>query len=413
MRILTVTHQYWPALGGSERYITSLCEALAQRGHQVDVFTTRSRDYHTWRSELPAFERLNGVNVHRFSSLERRRYTWHILDFGYRHYRRTRSPVYEPFIFLGNGPLAPGMFLRLLRQARRYDVIHLNCLPYSHIAYSYLAAQWHRMPVAVTPHIHVEQPETFDVGYFNTVLRGSDRVFADTWIERNYLIAKGVESNRVVVSGIGIRLSELQRRDASACRQQLGLPEEGPILLFFGRKVGYKGLDTVIQAFAALQQRHPSLILVAAGPETDESVSLQQSYAHLPGFISWDAVSDDEKLDLLNACDVLVLPSKGEAFGIVFLEAWAVGKPVIGAQSGATPAIISHGVDGFLVEYGDVASLAEKLEVLVSNPNLRARMGAQGHRKVRDTYTIERVADIVEQTYGSMRRRQPAGHGGY
>src|SRR5262245_53407802 len=117
MRVLHVTHQYYPAIGGAEQYITDLSEALASRGHRVDVFTRCSRDYHTWRSALPSFEQINGVNVYRFRSIERRAHTWLLLRWGNDHYWQAKSRLFEPLIFYGNGPICPQMFLAILRYA--------------------------------------------------------------------------------------------------------------------------------------------------------------------------------------------------------------------------------------------------------------------------------------------------------
>jgi len=399
MRVLHVTHQYKPAIGGSEQYITNLSEELAKRGHLVDVFTTRSRNYLTWRNELPPFERLDGVNVYRFPSLERKGYTWRILDFGYRNYRRIRSPLYEPFIFLGNGPLSLPLLIDLALKGRRYDVVHLNTLPYSHVYYSYLCTRLLRVPVVVTPHIHVDQPETFDVGYFNAVLRGSDLVIADTELEKRYLIARGVHEDKIVVAGIGIKVKEFELLNMEECRRHFGIPEEAFVLLFLGRKVAYKGLETVLRAFTILREHDTNLYLVAAGPETYESQMLRASYNDLPGFINLGAVSHQEKVMLLNACDVLLLPSRAEAFGIVFLEAWAVKKPVIGARSGAIPTVIAEGEDGLLIEPGDAEGLARQIKRLIDNPALKTRLGEKGYEKVLARYTVERIADIVEGAY--------------
>ena len=76
MRVLYVTHQYPPAIGGSENYVGDLSQELAARGRQVDVFTSRSRDYRTWKSELAPRECVNGVNVYRFRSLRRNWLAW-------------------------------------------------------------------------------------------------------------------------------------------------------------------------------------------------------------------------------------------------------------------------------------------------------------------------------------------------
>ena len=399
MRILHVAHQYKPAIGGSEQYIVDLSEALVRRGGQVDVFTTRARDYHTWRNELPSFEQMDGVNVYRFPSLQRRGYTWRLLRFGYDRYWATRSRLYEPFVFVGNGPLSPRLFLNLLWKGRRYDLVHLNGVLYFHTTYAYLGAKLLGLPIVLTPHIHLSEPQIFDIGYYDAVLRGSNLIIADTDTEKQHLIAKGIDENKLIVGGIGIKAKEFALLRAEDCRRHFGIPEEAFVLLFLGRKVAYKGLETILRAFTTLREHDTNLYLVAAGPETHESQVLWASYTDLPDFINLGAVSHQEKVMLLNACDVLLLPSTAEAFGIVFLEAWAVKKPVIGARSGATPDVIAEGEDGLLIEPGDAEGLARQIKRLINNPDLKMRLGVKGYEKVLARYTVERIADIIEQAY--------------
>ena len=405
MRVLHVAHQYKPAIGGSEQYIVNLSEALARRGHQVDVFTTRARDYHTWRNELPPFAQLEGVNVYRFPSLQRRGYTWRLLSFGYDHYWATRSRLYEPFIFVGNGPLSPRLFLSLLWRGRRYDLVHLNGVLYSHTAYAYLGAKLLGLPIVVTPHIHLSEPRIFDIGYYDAVLRGSDRILAVTDLEKRHLVTRGIAGEKIVVGGNSVGPDAFELLDARECRQRLGVPEEAFVLLFLSRKTEYKGLETILRAFISLREKCDGLVFVAAGPETDYSRRLLQDYAGLPQFITFGAVSDREKLELLNACDLFLLPSRAEAFGIVFLEAWAVKKPVIGARSGAIPAVIAEEEDGLLIEPGDAEGLAGQIERLINDPALKRRLGKKGYEKVLARYTVERIADIVEGAYFQLLHR--------
>jgi glycosyltransferase involved in cell wall biosynthesis len=110
-------------------------------------------------------------------------------------------------------------------------------------------------------------------------------------------------------------------------------------------------------------------------------------------------VSDDTRLDALNACDCLVLPSEGEAFGIVFLEAWAVGKPVIGPRTPAVASVVSDGQDGWLVPVGDPMAVARALQSWIADPALVRRMGDNGRKKLVERYTCARVADVVEGVY--------------
>jgi glycogen synthase len=411
MRFLHVTHRYPPAIGGAEKYIADLSEELVRRGHEVDVFTSRALDFHTWKNELPPFEHLNGVRVFRFQSLRRREWVWRVLHFGMRHYWPSRSRWYEPLIFFGGGPLAPGMLQAMLSQGRRYDLVHLNCLVYGHVAYGYWATRRLNVPAVVTPHAHAGQEVTYNVGYQRTVMSGCDHVIADTPAERKLFLDLGLDPWRVSIGGTGLDPSNYRDGEQSAARRRLGLPDKGFVILFLGRKSDYKGLDVALDAFKILQSNGLDLAFLAVGPETDYSQALWTRYQGLSGLTVLDQVSDDEKLAALAACDCLVLPSIAEAFGIVFLEAWLMGKPVIGARVLAVSSVISDGHDGLLAAPGDVADLAACIARLVADPDLGRSMGARGREKVLARYTVSRIADRVEGVYlRVLRRRQRRSH---
>ena len=93
-------------------------------------------------------------------------------------------------------------------------------------------------------------------------------------------------------------------------------------------------------------------------------------------------VSEEEKRDAFDACDLFVMPSRYDSFGIVYLEAWRCGKPVIGARVGAIPEVIEEGKDGLLVEFGDVDQLASAMLHLLNHPDLCREMGEAGRKKV-------------------------------
>jgi glycosyltransferase involved in cell wall biosynthesis len=405
MRLLHVTHQYRPALGGAEKYITDLSEELARRGHQVDVFTTRSVDYQTWHSELPRYEQLAGVNVYRFDSWPRTPRKWALMEYGFAHYWPKESRLYEPLIFFGSGPVCPTMFWSIVRQARQYDLIHISQLHYSHAYPAYCAARLRGVPVVLTPHVHAEQRVTYDVGYLRTVLRGSDAIFADTTEEQAFLIGHAF-NDLVVVGGVGLRLDQLPRLDRRESRAKFGLPADAFVVLFLGRKVEYKGMQLCLEAFVELRRTRPNVYLLTVGPETDYSRQLWACYGELDGLIVRDAVSDADRLHALNACDVLALPSTGEAFGIVYLEAWAYGKPVIGARIASVAALIDDGGDGYLIDPARADELAARLAALADHRELAEALGQRGRAKLEQRYTLTQIADIVEGTYARVLRRQ-------
>lgn len=404
MRVLHVTHQYRPAIGGAEKYITDLSEELAGRGHQVDVFTSRSHNYRTWRNDLPAFERLDGVDVYRFRSLPRTDMTWRALRYGFEQYWRTKARRYEPFIWYGNGPVCPGIFANILRYAGRYDLVHINQLHYAHSLLAAWAAHLRALPVVITPHLHAEQIVTYDVGYMRTILSKSDAIVADTNGENAFIRAQGWNSN-VVTGGVGLRMDSFPSLDAQESRANFDLPANSFVLLFLGRKTEYKGLDICLEAFITLRRQRDDVYFLAVGPETEYSRQLWARYPEVDGLIVRDRVSDDERLAALAACDVLVMPSTGEAFGIVYLEAWAYRKPVIGARIASVKSLISEGEDGFLIEPGATETLVEHLTHLTDEPRLAQKLGNHGRRKLERRYTIERIGDIIEGTYARVLRR--------
>ncbi|OQY49013.1 MAG: hypothetical protein B6242_00570 [Anaerolineaceae bacterium 4572_78] len=415
LQLLHVTHQYPPAIGGSEKYIADLSEELVKRGHHVDVFTSRSCDYNTWQSELPHFEERNGVKVYRFNSMQRRNYVWQILHFGLRNYWRTRSWRYEPFVFFGGGPISPSMFYAILKHGKKYDVIHLNCLVYGHVTYGQLAASWLNVPSVITPHAHITQEETFNIGYQQKTMRAADYVIADTEAERDVLLESGLNAWQVSVVGVGLKLDNFQPQSKNVsmlqARQQFNLPQNAFVILFLGRKAEYKGLNTVLEAYSTVKSQHSQAVMLAVGPDTDYSNQLMAQYNHVPDIHTFGKVSHTDKLAALQACDCLVLPSKGEAFGIVYLEAWLMEKAVIGSRVPAVASLINEGQDGLLIEYGNSYDLATCINYLIANPEQAHQMGKHGRRKVLQRYTMENTTDRLEGIYlRVLRHRQQGKH---
>ena len=110
---------------------------------------------------------------------------------------------------------------------------------------------------------------------------------------------------------------------------------------------------------------------------------------------------DKDLKDYYMKCDVFVMPSRQEGFGIVFLEAMGFGKPVIAAAFGGASDIVIDGLTGFLVEYGDVDALGDRLISILRDSDLRGRMGASGRERVSASYTFmhfqQRLAVLLTQ----------------
>jgi glycosyltransferase involved in cell wall biosynthesis len=168
----------------------------------------------------------------------------------------------------------------------------------------------------------------------------------------------------------------------------------------------HKGFEHVIEATARLAREHPDLHvnLVGDGDDRPRLAGLARSLGVSDRVTFWGSLPPEE-LDAAYAdCDVFVLPSRKEGFGIVFLEAMRHGKPCIGGNHGGTPEVIEHGATGFLVEHGDVAALVECITTLKRDAALRHRMGVQARQAVGGRFGPERFykewTDLLMQELG-------------
>ncbi|MBX7213328.1 MAG: glycosyltransferase family 4 protein [Thermoflexales bacterium] len=404
MRLLNISHQYPPALGGAEKHLADMSEELVIRGHHVDVYTTRSTDYRSWANTLPRFEQRNGVGVHRFDAFQRREAGWKMMNQGYARYWQGRRGRDAAAIFLGSGPLSPGLFVETLRTARRYDVVHLNQLHYSHALTGYLAARASRTPIILTPHLHTEQPVTWDIGYLRRIILGCAAIIVNTRAERELVRTIGY-TGPILIAGVGIDLQAYPARERRAARQALGLRESTFVVLALGRKADYKGLDVTLAAMRRLAQRHQDIALLAYGAETEASAALWAGPGNMSFVDRRGEISNEDKLNALAACDVMCMPSTGESFGITYVEAWAYARPVIGARIRAVSELIDDGKDGYLIPPGDDVALEARLEALLAAAETGRVLGEAGWKKLTRCYTRARVADVFESACAMARRR--------
>lgn len=153
--------------------------------------------------------------------------------------------------------------------------------------------------------------------------------------------------------------------------QRYGLCADQPVLLTVGRLAaseGYKGHDQVIAALAQVRQSHPDVRYVIAGAGDDEQRLRQCAvdYKQQEAVIFAGFVPDAELADHYRLCDAFVMPSTGEGFGIVYLEALASGRPCIVGDRDASPEAIGHGKLGFVVDPRSPEQIAEAIHKLIS-----------------------------------------------
>lgn len=177
-----------------------------------------------------------------------------------------------------------------------------------------------------------------------------------------------------------------------------------PGFLFLGTLSAAKGVEDILKAVAEARPRGFSGTVILAGdaenPTRREALqaTIDATGCHdqvlLPGILE----GSDKDRALAEAAAFL-LPSYGEGLPMALLEAMAAGLPVIATRVGAVPEVVTDGVEGFLIEPGDVAALADRMLRLASDADLRKRMGAAARRRVETSYSLDHMAESILAVY--------------
>lgn len=370
LRIAHVSATFPPYYGGTGTVCYHNARVLAARGHDVHVYTA------AWPGRV---DDPPGVTVHRLRPLAR----------------------------VGNAPVLPQL-ARLPADA----IVHLHFPFYAGAEFVALA----RRPYVVTYHQDVElggwmgrASRAHDRVVGRRVLRGAARL-CPTSLDyfRSSVFADLVPAlgERVVPIPNGVDAATFRPGPADeAILRRYRVPPL-PVVLFVGsmdRAHYFKGIPTLLRALAQLPE--VAGLLVGDGDLRPEYERLAAELG-LAGRVRFAGrVEAGDLPQLYRAADVFVLPSetRGEAFGIVLLEAMASGCPVIAADLPGVRSVVAPEVDGLLVPPKDPAALAAKIaHVLALEPSARRAMGAAGRRKVEAEYSWERVGDRLESLYRSV-----------
>jgi len=222
---------------------------------------------------------------------------------------------------------------------------------------------------------------------------------------RDDLVALGVApAEKFTVVRLGIELQERVgslNGDAQGLetRRLLGIAPDRFVVGWIGRMTAVKRTDDVLLAVRRLRDRGVDAVLcmVGDGPdrETVERRARELGIVRSSLFLGYQ----DEVAPYYAVFDALILPSANEGTPVSAIEALAGGRPVVATQVGGVPDVVRDGVDGFLVQPGDVDAMAERLARLAADADLRRRMGEAGSASVRARYSVERLLDDVDALY--------------
>jgi glycosyltransferase involved in cell wall biosynthesis len=354
------------SLGGGERHLVELAQALSARGHEVHVAL---RPGSPLREKLTALQALNFIELPLQNALD------------------IRSA-------LGIG--------RAVRE-RRIEIVH------AHMARDYplAALATRRQPQArliITRHVMfpLKRLHALALAHVSRVIAVSAPV-ARALSERKIFPARKIS---VVPNGIALERFEQTTREASraAFARQLNISPERLLVGTLGEINPLKGQAEFLRAALLIAERQPQADFIIAGRDRSEkgehraalapllSAPALRGRVHLTGWI-------DDVAPFLKALDVFVSASHTESFGLAIVEAMASGTAIVATMTPGACSVIEDGVSGKLVPLGDVEALAANLDGLLSNSKERKRLSAHALEQARERFSLERMVRATEQIY--------------
>lgn len=341
--------------------------------------------------------------------------------------RDIKRPRWTTRIIAPGGPLRPALplTLRLItRPALRNLGIELykaafggamhDAIPAETNVIHYVGAGWdltghvalaearrRKIAFVVSPFVHPGQwaDSDLDIAFYNQ----ADTILACSASERDYLRGRGV--TRPEYSLIGLGPVSLTEGDGARFRERYNLGDR-PLILFVARKHRYKGYHATRSAMAKILKTVPDACLVAIGKDVEPPFPDVPEGGLLDlGEVESSPVGEQLKADAFAACDIFCMPSEAESFGIVYVEAWSFGKPVISGNPPAVRELVEDGVAGFRVADQNEDLIADRAIQLLKDSSLRKQMGDAGRALQQERYNWDYVSRFHEKMYGETLAR--------
>jgi D-inositol-3-phosphate glycosyltransferase len=394
--------------GGMNVYVRDLSRELARRGIQVDVFTRSQDKYVPMISER--------------------------LGYGARVVHVKAGPE-EPIAvgditqYLEEFAMAVVQFAAA--EGIRYDLIHSHYWQSGLVA-GMLKEGWGDIPIVHMFHTlgrmknrvatsDREQAPAERIDGEQQVIRIADRIIAATPAEQAQLHwLYGNRSGKEVVVSPGVDLDRFRPIPKETAKAHVGIPEKDKNILFVGRIEPLKGIDTLLQAMALIQERYPRVVenvdvtIVGGDPwanDPDLEMARLQAMREQLGIhdiVTFIGTRDQNELPFYYAAaEMAIMPSHYESFGMVALEAMATGTPVVASEVGGLAFLVRDGENGFHVPSRNPEALAERIYELLTNESARLRLGRNA-RQYAERFAWEHIADQMLSVYGRLLRPSAA-----
>ncbi|MBU4535885.1 MAG: glycosyltransferase family 4 protein [Euryarchaeota archaeon] len=344
MKVCMVGH-FPPHVGGIASYVYLLSNALLERGDEVYVLTY-------------PHEKIDQTNLQ------------------VEYAPTPQIPGLRGFIFTFTATL------KLIRMVRKNDIdlIHAHyLLPPGLVAV--IGGILTGKKTCITLHgsdVFLLSSRKFLKPFFHMILKKADEVFVVSKSLEDKILKMNIPGvdKKLKVTWNGVDVEKFNPQNASDFKKEIGIAEDKPLVLFLGNLVRQKGVHYLLRAKNFMDQ--PAFLAIVGGGPLLQDLKGMAEYENIKDVHFTGARYDIDKI--IPAAELLVLPSLSESFGIALLEAMASGKPVVATSVGGIPELVSEDV-GILVEPRNPVALAEAIDLILENKDLREKMGKQAREK--------------------------------
>jgi len=385
MRIAMLTWEslHSVAAGGVAVHVTELSAALERLGHEVHVFTRMARPGHA------QYERIHGVHYHRvpyagcadivddINNMCRAFVTsvFHVEDYMGAHFDIVHAHDW----------LASNAMVWIKQGRDRKGILTLHSTEYGRCGNNFYGGRSARI-------MDHERHGTFV----------ADKIITVSWALKNEIKwIYNVPDWKTCMVYNGISYASFDGYvDSGKIKNGFGIGPMDPTVAFVGRMTSQKGPDLLVDAIPSILRYHPNAKFVFTG-EGDmrgavERRTRDRGVGHACRFFG--VMPRDRLIDLFKSCDCVCVPSRNEPFGIVVLEAWAAGKPVVATVNGGPSEFVWHDVNGYKI-LPNPDSIARGIGTLFANFEHARWMGANGRKAVESTFSWDTIAGHTHGVY--------------
>ena len=387
MRIAMLSWEslYSVKIGGVAPHVSEISEALARRGHEVHVLSRRG--------EFDSYDKINGVHYQRVDFDDTGDIVYQMDKMSNALYDRYEAvgKIFGRFDIVHGHDWHP--ILALNRIKKDFEI------PYVLTMHS---TEWGRNGNNFGYGISKEiSHREWLGGYESSWIIVTTRRMMD---ELMWIYA--IPSSKISIIPNGIITGKMRRcLDAGRVKEKYGIHPLSPVVLFCGRMSVQKGPDLLIEAIPRILNNRPDMKFIFMG-EGDmrsqcEHRARELNVADACRFLGY--ISPSIKEELMNACDLICLPSRNEPFGVVVLEAWDACKPVVATEA---VSIIRNFEDGLLA-YIQPESIAWCINRLLGNPEEMRKLGLAGQSRIEAEFSWDRIAKRTEEVYNKALNTSP------